>query len=47
MIGFAAGRLMQLETESICNETPGERSAKWRKQRNGYRNRKPRSRHSA
>jgi hypothetical protein len=27
MIGFAAERLMQLETGAICNAAPGERSA--------------------
>ena len=26
MIGFAAERLMALETESLCGATPGERS---------------------
>jgi transposase-like protein len=39
MIGFAAERLMQLETEAICNAAPGERSADRRNQRNGYRDR--------
>src|ERR1700684_2069968 len=39
MIGFAGGRLMQLETEAICNAAPGERSADRRNQRNGYRDR--------
>src|ERR1700710_599331 len=39
MIGFAAERLMQLETEGICNAAPGERSADRRNQRNGYRDR--------
>ena len=36
MIGFAAERLMHLETEAICNAAPGERSADRRNQRNGY-----------
>ena len=39
MIGFAAERLMQLETEGICNAASGERSADRRNQRNGYRDR--------
>jgi putative transposase len=39
MIGFAAERLMQLETEAVCNAAPGERSADRRNQRNGYRDR--------
>jgi putative transposase len=39
MIGFAAERLMQLETEVICNAAPGERHADRRNQRNGYRDR--------
>ena len=39
MIGFAAERLMQLETETLCNAAPGERSTERRNQRNGYRNR--------
>jgi putative transposase len=39
MIGFAAERLMQLESEAICNAAPGERSADRRNQRNGYRDR--------
>jgi transposase-like protein len=37
MIGFAAERLMQLETGAICNAAPGERSADRQNQRNGYR----------
>src|SRR6201746_2874039 len=39
MIGFAAERLMQLETEGLCNAAPGERSADRRNHRNGYRDR--------
>ena len=39
MIGFAGQRLMELETEAICNAAPGERSADRRNQRNGYRDR--------
>jgi putative transposase len=39
MIGFAAERLMQLETEAICNAAPGERRTDRRNQRNGYRDR--------
>jgi putative transposase len=39
MIGFAAERLMQLETEAICNAAPGERAPDRRNQRNGYRDR--------
>ena len=39
MIGFAAERLTQLETEAICNAAPGERSADRRNHRNGYRDR--------
>ncbi len=39
MIGFAAERLMQLETEAICNAAPGERAPERRNQRNGYRDR--------
>ena len=39
MIGFAAERLMQLETRAICNAAPGERSADRQNQRNGYRDR--------
>jgi len=39
MIGFAAERLMQLETEAICKAAPGERSSDRRNQRNGYRDR--------
>ena len=39
MIGFAAQRLMELETEALCGAGPGERSADRRNQRNGYRER--------
>ena len=39
MIGFAAERLMALETEAICNAAAGERSTDRRNQRNGYRDR--------
>jgi transposase-like protein len=39
MIGFAAERLMALETENLCNAAPGERSADRQNQRNGYRDR--------
>lgn len=39
MIGFAAERLMALETEGLCGAAPGERSADRRNQRNGYRDR--------
>jgi len=43
MIGFAALRLMQQETEAICNAAPGERSADRRNQRNSYRDRETRT----
>lgn len=39
MIGFAAQRLMELETEGLCGAAHGERSADRRNQRNGYRER--------
>src|SRR5260370_16751732 len=39
MIGFAAERLMALESESLCGASHGERSADRRNQRNGYRDR--------
>src|SRR3954453_15893934 len=39
MIGFAAERLMQLETDTLCGAGHGERNAERRNQRNGYRDR--------
>ena len=39
MIGFAAERLMALETETLCNAAPGERAPDRHNQRNGYRDR--------
>src|SRR4051812_1380969 len=39
MIGFAAQRLMELETEGLCGAAHGERSAERVNQRNGYRER--------
>ena len=39
MIGFAAQRLMELETEGLCGAGPGERSPQRINQRNGYRER--------
>jgi hypothetical protein len=39
MIAFAAERLMELETETLCNAAPVERSADRSNQRNGYRDR--------
>src|SRR5260221_899924 len=39
MIGFAAKRLMELETDELCGAGHGERSADRRNQRNGYRDR--------
>jgi transposase-like protein len=39
MIGFAAQRLMELETEGLCGAGPGERSPQRLNQRNGYRDR--------
>src|SRR5665213_1895254 len=39
MIGFAAERLMALETDEQCGAAAGERSAERRNQRNGYRDR--------
>ena len=39
MIGFAAQRLMELETEPLCGAAHGERSPDRINQRNGFRNR--------
>src|SRR3982750_112852 len=39
MIGFAAQRLMELESEALCGAGHGERSAERRNERNGYRDR--------
>ena len=39
MIGFAAQRLMELETEELCGAAHGERTAERHNQRNGYRDR--------
>ena len=39
MIGFAAERLMQLESDTLCGAGHGERNAERRNQRNGYRDR--------
>lgn len=39
MIGFAAERLMELETEGLCGAGHGERTPERRNQRNGYRDR--------
>src|SRR6202790_3957136 len=39
LIGFAAQRLMELESEALCGAGHGERSAERRNQRNGYRER--------
>jgi putative transposase len=39
MIGFAAQRLMELESESLCGAGHGERSEARRNHRNGYRDR--------
>ena len=39
MIGFAAQRLMELETETLCGAAHGERSAERVNHRNGYRER--------
>src|SRR6266850_6803235 len=39
MIGFAAQRVMELESEALCGAGHGERSAERRNRRNGYRER--------
>ena len=39
MIGFAAQRLMELETDTLCGAGHGERSESRTNQRNGYRDR--------
>src|SRR5581483_5064428 len=39
MIGFAAQRLMELETDTLCGAGHGERSERRTNQRNGYRDR--------
>jgi hypothetical protein len=39
MIGYAAQRLIELETESLCGAGHGERSTDRCNQRNGYRER--------
>jgi putative transposase len=39
MIGFAAQRLMELETEAVCGAGHGERSENRTNLRNGYRDR--------
>jgi transposase-like protein len=39
MIGFAAQRLMELETDTLCGAGRGERSLERVNQRNGYRDR--------
>ena len=39
MIGFAAQRLMALETDALCGAGHGERSAERINQRNGFRDR--------
>jgi hypothetical protein len=38
MIGFAAERLMALETETLCGAAPGERSEGWTNQRTAIAN---------
>jgi transposase-like protein len=39
MIGFAAKRLMALETETLCGAAPGERSTERTNHRKGSRDR--------
>ena len=39
MIGFAAQRLMELETDTLCGAGHGERSPERVNQRNGFRDR--------
>jgi transposase-like protein len=39
MIGFAAQRLMELETDTLCGAAHGERTPERQNQRNGYRDR--------
>ncbi len=39
MIGFAAQRLMALETDALCGAEHGERTGERLNQRNGYRDR--------
>ena len=39
MIGFAAQRLMALETDALCGASHGERTAERVNQRNGFRDR--------
>ena len=39
MIGFAAQRLMELETDTLCGASHGERSESRTNHRNGYRDR--------
>ena len=39
MLGFAAQRLMELETEALCGAAHGERSPDRINQRNGFRDR--------
>ena len=39
VIGFAANRLMELDTESLCDAAHGKRTETQRNHRNGYRDR--------